>query len=285
VGDPSGDAGYQNLPRVTLEQARIAQAKKLSQRKARPGDRLTKICGCSLCGGDGNKEYDVNMSKGGPERLCTVQLDIGDLLQMMGADTEENLATVERMCELSVAAFDIESMTASVDLEQPERLVSYRTVGGTSTLGGHIKKVQKPVMISHMDALSYEASEDGETLTVTSEGDSERDIYKMMERYWSIVQLRKERAVVEKTRLSAPLFDMLNEYFRAHADFFSAWQEAHGRPPGGGGGGAAAAAGDKDTIRDGVLNPAKVWKQSVPGKLLSALASLRTEYCVFSFYG
>ena len=59
----------------------------------------------------------MNMNQLGPEHFFSYFLDLSDLMKLMGVETPEYVAAVNRMCELSVASMDIESMTVKLDFE------------------------------------------------------------------------------------------------------------------------------------------------------------------------
>jgi hypothetical protein len=280
---------YQGIPVVTPDQAREALAKKeQKQREAKkkiknresgsdlprpPVKDIVKLCKCAICS---STAYDGNMAKAGPERLCTVQLDVTDLLQMLGADTKENLEIVERLCQLSVASMDIESMTVTVHVDDPEPVLKYAAIDDV-IMGGHVKKVQKPIMISHIDTLLFEECQEkqlltGKTdfeidlLTFTAESDCEEDIYKMMKQYWNSVLVCKQKICEEKKRIAQPILDLIAKYNHAHIQFFRYWQLS--RSP-----------------KEDLKAVGDVWWQSIPGKLQKALAALIQQYEIFSFYG
>ena len=268
-------ADYQGIPKVEKTKAEAAREERKKKRqksksKMRQADNFTKICRCELCS---SSAYDDNMSKGGPERLCTVQLDVRDLLDMMGAHTPENVDLVERLSEMSLAAFDIESMTVSVDATPPESVVNYSSIDD-SALGGYTKKVQKPIMIAHMDYgtardLSDAGENSGGVITFTAESDAEYHIYKMMEVYWKTVLVRHRLLEDEKRLLAGPLIKMVEEYRRAHIACISdyAFEEGLG------------------STSKAYENMVKMWWHTVPGKLELALNKLIRGYTIFSFYG
>jgi hypothetical protein len=203
-------------------------------------------------------------------------LDVTDLLQMLGADTKENLKIVERLCQLSVASMDIESMTVTVHVDDPEPVLKYAAIDDV-IMGGYVKKVQKPIMISHIDTLLFEECQEkqlstGKTdfeidlLTFTAESDCEEDIYKMMKQYWNSVLVCKQKICEEKKRIAQPILDLIAKYNHAHIQFFRYWQLS--RSP-----------------KEDLKAVGDVWWQSIPGKLQKALAALIQQYEIFSFYG
>ena len=72
---------------------------------------------------------------------------------MLNLITPENLDVINELCTLSVAAFDIESVTIQSDHVHADEYFPVNEMGsiGTET---YTNKVQKPIMISHCDALS-----------------------------------------------------------------------------------------------------------------------------------
>jgi hypothetical protein len=271
---PSGN-NFASIPVVSLEERRLALAKLDAEKRAKkrklkggaekPVYKRSKVCECATCRSD---TFDLNMNSDGPERLCSYYLDISDLLQLLGADDETNLTAVEQLCKLSVASMDIESMTLSVDLEPPVREgggLNYNVVDG-ARLEGHFKKVQKPIMIAHLDEL-----DDGCVKVFQASSDAEESIYQMMRDYWSHVQELRNRAKTEKRKIAGPLLDLISEYKNAHFEVYSRWvDEQRLKNPG----------FEADTT--GIT---KAWVSSFPGQLERKLLKLITEYTVFSFYG
>jgi DNA polymerase type B, organellar and viral len=220
---------------------------------------VPKICRCSLC--HERSDFDHNMSLHGPEQLCTVQLDIRDLLEMLGMDSPENLDALEHLCRLSVAAFDIESMTVRLDHEPKDDMyerVSY--LGGPST---RPEKKQKPCMLAHMDSLH----EPGDMAVFTLQGDDEHDIYDMFKQYWKHIKERHQLLIETKKRLARPIVLVLEEFRKAHF----AYCALH-----------PVAGEDDEEHRRRVL---KAYRATLPGMLQCRLETLVTDCVVFSFYG
>jgi hypothetical protein len=266
---------FASIPIVSLEERRLALAKLDAEKKARkrklnggvekPKYKRVKVCECSTCRSD---VFDLNMNVDGPERLCSYYLDVSDLLQLLGADTESNLAAVEELCKLSVASMDIESMTLSVDLEPPVREgggLNYSVVDG-ARLEGHFKKVQKPIMIAHLDELDL-----GCVKVFQASTDAEESIYQMMREYWAHVQELRNRAKNEKLKIAALLLGLIAEYKNAHFEVYSKWvdQQRLKNP----------------AFESDMTGITKAWVSSFPGQLERRLLKLITEYTVFSFYG
>lgn len=258
---------FAGIPNVTLEEQRVAlalsEAKKSAKKRNRRGQEVReKICVCTLCSSD---SFSTNMDSAGPERLCSYFLDLSDLLKLLGLDTPDNVASVERMCELSVASMDIESMTVQVDLEPPVNEVgglAYSTVDSAS-LEGHFKKVQKPLMIAHMD----ETLVAGGAVTVFQiESDAEESIYKMMRDYWAFVKSQQFEAIKQKRELAAPLLAVLQDYKTVHFEVYFEWCRDNNQEY------------DRTSI-------SSAWRASLPGQLEKRLLKLVSDYTVFSFYG
>jgi hypothetical protein len=265
---------FAQIPIVSLEERRLALAKLEAQKRARKRKKTgseknlykrVKVCECKTCTSD---VFDLNMNHDGPERLCSYFLDISDLLQLLGADSDANLTIVETMCQLSVAAMDIESMTMNVDLEAPVREgggLKYNVVDG-ARLEGHFKKVQKPIMIAHLDEMDA-----GNVKVFQAASDEEESMYEMLRNYWEHVVEQRKRVKAEKYSIAKPLLDLINEYKNAHFAVYSDWvqQELEQDP---------AFEADHRGIT-------KAWLSSFPGQLERRLLRLITDYTIFSFYG
>ena len=262
-------SNYQGLPSLSREQiaTAAAAARKKSRTKIKLSDRIAKICECEMCL---RKDYDGNMSKSGPEQLCTVQLDVRDLLEMLNATDEVYSLAAESLCQLSVAAFDIESMTVALSQPRPESVVSYSEID-FSSLAGHTKKVQKPIMVAHTDYATYEEQQnDGDRVVVlTAESDSERSIYRLMERYWSVVVAKQAAAAARKQIAAKPLYDLTEAYREAHLAFVEDY----------------AARYSLDRCGKQYQSMLAMWSHTIPGKLRGAVDTLVREYTIFSFYG
>jgi hypothetical protein len=229
-------------------------------------------CVCEICT---DNSYSNNMSKVGPERLITYQPDVTELLRLMGLDTGENIAAIEKLCDLSVAAMDIESTTLPLDLDPPvDRAtgVDHSVIDGV-ILEGHLQKIQKPLMIAHMDALMDEPK------VFVVKSDQEDSIYDMMKDYWSFVRERHDECWREKKNLVGPILELLSEYKLKHTQFYAAWKSTSSSTPP-----STSKQSDNDDDNEAVDIP-NTWRQSVPGKLNAALRRLVSNYAVFSFYG
>lgn len=268
---------FLKIPKVTRAETEAAKKKKTTDKKPTRADKKAgkKRCDCKVCL---DTAFDVNMSKAGPEQLCSVPLDLRDLLKLLGIDSTENLQIVEQMCELSIASMDIEAMTVELNLDSPKpaSFLNYGTID-SAQLEGHYKKVQKPIMISHVDALSV--NDDNARITLTARGDSEDHFYTMMREYWSNVLKASYKCRVKKRQLAAPLFALIEKYKNAYfdaANAWIAWSEAVLAPEEKG----------NNLLKD--YSPTTItrgWWQLLPGKLEKALNKLVSEYNIFTFYG
>ena len=271
--DKPASTNFLGVPSVSLEEKRralaLAEAKKrLKTLKIPYGDTCTKNCKCDTC--RRSEKFDVNMGRGGPERLCTYTMCASELLRLLGLATEENLAIVEKLCSLSMASMDIESMTLDLDLEPPVREgagLFYGVVDDVK-LQGHFKKVQKPLMIAHLDQLgvSEDESVESQVKVFTIESDAEESIYKMMRDYWKYVKEQHSAAKAAKYKIAGPLLALVDKYKNAHFEFCAKWCTENEIP-----------LADQSYTRS--------YCQSLVGQLEKKLLTLVTEYTVFSFYG
>ena len=261
--DKAADRDLLKLVRPNKEAVKKAQEHKRNSKKkyTSRAELKGRLCKCEICT---EPSYNYNMNKCGPERLLTYNLDVTELLGLLGINTPENIVLVEKMCELSVASMDIESMTLDLDLERPvdpSTGVEHSVVDGV-TLEGHMQKIQKPVMIAHLDG----AMENLDPQVFVVDSDSEEDIYKMMVDYWNFVKVRRDQCTELKKSLAEPIQTILQSYCLKHNQFYINYSEDlsddRGKPDIGGS-----------------------WRRSVPGQLQLALSRLISNYAVFSFYG
>jgi hypothetical protein len=264
---------YLNEPKVSGEERRAAAFVLDEKRRSRKCNSTVKICTCNICS---STTFDANMSKAGPEQLVTSELDVRDLLQFLGALNKTNENILEQLCELSVASMDIESMTVNADLFSPNLLgaVKYAEID-RAQLGDHVQKVQKPIMIAHVDALGHE--NDKLRIMLTATADSEEAIFKMMTKYWQKVLKLQKRCIRKKRQIARPIFQLIQEYKNA---YFEVCDQEH----------------FELSLLNMELAPelqqdmnattlTKAWWQMLPGKLEKALNKLMNQYNIFSFYG
>lgn len=181
------------------------------QKNKRPQKR--KKCRCSVC--SVQTAYDDNMSKIGPERLCSTKYTISELLRITNIPFPED--RLEKIVELSVAAMDIESKTqlTSMITPRPGPCVEYAEVD-QAVLEGHVKKIQTPIMVAHTDALTL-----GSTWSLTSEGDDFECTFKLMSDYWRRVIERREECVRLKRELAGPAFEVIQEYKSKFYEYYN----------------------------------------------------------------
>ena len=257
---------YLQLPKVTKD----AQAKAADERKAKKKKFVSRAelkgrkCVCEICS---DPSYTANMSKVGPEKLITYSPDVTELLRFLGLDSDANIKAVEKLCELSVASMDIESTTVPLDLAKPvDPSTGVRhSVIDKIILEGHLQKIQKPLMIAHLDSLM--PNEDPKVFVVQS--DSEEAIYAMMREYWAFVRARQQHCKAVKEELVEPILAVINEYRLKHTQFHMDWWRDR----------------TQDAGEDEKPDIAGTWRNSIPGKLSTALSKLISNYAIFSFYG
>lgn len=291
------------LPAAVVEAAVAAHKEKKNRNRAPPPD---PICKCEDCL---SPAYAENMAANGPDRLCSIPYSLSDLMRLLGLLTGATDGLVDRLCQLSLAAMDIESQTIATDNRGPfpgDR-VHYPEVGGP-TFEGHVLRTQRPIMIGHTDCLSDEA---GERWIDRVADDSIAAVYNLFSRYWLHVTERRLAATREKKKLAAELFEVVGRYRAAHLTFTEKWCEASRL--------------ERDVFRDedfAVLNSqrgcfdadtfdalvanlnaryrnsddwtmpdedrkqlAAGFRSMLPGQLESQLLKLCHRYVVFNFYG
>jgi len=178
------------------------------------------ICKCEDCL---STPYIENMGKNGPDRLCSLPYSLSDLLRLLGLFTAETETLVERLCELSLAAMDIESQTIATSNRGPfpGPRVSYEEFGGP-TYEGHVVHTQRPIMLGHTDCLSHEANFKWIDQVAN---DSVSAVYDLFARYWLHVTACRKAATAEKRRLSISLTETVAKYRAAHAAYTTFWSE------------------------------------------------------------
>lgn len=184
----------------------------------------SKICKCSSC--KDSKDYECNMQDRGPEELITVPLDVSDLLEILGMDSPENLQIIETLCEMSVAAFDIESRTVPTDHLPSNSNFKYSFIDRMAS-AEYTESVQKPLMLSHMDYLNrhYQVGSTSEDswnteITLTVKDDTEKSIYAMFQEYWDKHLLPRHQEIVKRKReIAKPIIAVLQQFSEANTNF------------------------------------------------------------------
>lgn len=296
-------------PRVTETQR--LEAKKLWQQQQRKRSRRAGrgskarqnfLCKCQTCSSD---DFDLNMSLSGPQQLCTAEYSVTELLKMLGCYDADSAALIDRICELSVASMDIESKTvsASVGDPLPGRNVSYREID-SAKLEGHVRKVQKPLMISHSDSLLLEKKE---TKIFQASDDSEEAVFKMMSEYWNFVLERQMQAQKVKLELTEPLYKIVNLYRKSFFELGQKWFQSteqeltsksqrlrkEAKPNEGEKKEGLEHLEFEADLADALAEKFEyslpkltaAWKATLPGKLEAGLDRLTEQYEIFSFYG
>ena len=182
---------------------------------------LKKWCRCFVCSGD--KSFDVNMSRAGPEKLVTADLTLEQLLKLLGLwEGESTSRLLDQVCQLSVAAMDIESRTVELDLERPGPgpNVRYGEID-SAALETHSRCAQIPVMLAHIDGLS--GQRDSRDL-LTVDDDSEAGVRDVMKKYLCRVLDGQLRCSKKKSELLRPLFERTAAYKKSYVDYCSSWK-------------------------------------------------------------
>jgi len=260
-------AGRDFEEKLREKRKKVREARKRKLGWSGSAETVKKHCPCKLCC-ESALEYEFNMHEEGPEKLLIVDFGCRELLGLLGLDSEKNLQVIEKMTSLSIAAFDIESKTVEVDLYQPDKTI-YSEIDPQMSVEGHYTKVQRPIMLAHMDGLD----EDGEPETWTVEGDEERQAYRMMEKYYRAVEARKKRCQAVKEELCRELKQDLAERRQKMLDFSL---EYFANDP---------STEEEQATGHRIENFYAAHRNSLLGKLELRLSHLCEQYVVFSFYG
>lgn len=203
------------------------------KKKSKSSDGTVKLCKCSFCS---DKTFDQNMSASGPEKLCSTDFSVSDLLKILGEWNPQVEETLEKLCYVSVAAMDIESRTVELDTGKSTdgNCFEYGEISAGPKMEGHVRKIQKPLMIAHSDGLQMlETADSAANLTEKTSGkgvavftvdsDSEESIYTMMKQYWDLVVSRQKKTREYKLKLAQPFYHLVNLYRKAFFDHSCEW--------------------------------------------------------------
>ena len=222
---PDGLAGRSNIA--------SSQARKEALNKKREKTRLSrsasfqriqdfkKLCKCDLCT---SEQYNFNMSTSGPEKLVATTYTARELCQMLALDSvfSDVDEIFDRVSELSVASMDIESRTVLVDNRGPlgnngSPVEQDFKEFDTKFLEGHVRAIQKPLMIAHVDALD-------DSFLLVAKDDTDEACYTMMASYWQHVEERRVACGERKALLLLPIYKVLSRYRLSYFRFARRWK-------------------------------------------------------------
>ena len=241
------------------QSAQEEAASKAAKRKLTGCDLIRRYCRCTSCAKD--KAYNDNMRLSGPEKLLTRTLSPSELLTALGLD--EHRGVLEELSRLSVAAFDIESMTVPLDHERPGVNLPQADID-FANLAQHNVALQKPIMLAHRDGLM---SPDVECPVFTLTDNRESSIYQLMRDYWKFVRSRQQESSAAKRILARPLLDVLEQYHLSYLNYAKDWVNPN------------------SGVQLEATEVTSGWKFSLPGRLQRHLYQLTEKYEIFSFYG
>jgi hypothetical protein len=226
---PDGLVGRANVVGASTRAEALAHKRKQALFKSSVSHQrrqsMKKMCKCEWCL---SEEFDYNMSKSGPERLVTTSYTARELCRMLGLDDTIDLeALFDRVSELSMASMDIESRTVAVDTRGP---VDESTTTASSEyrefdkkfLEGHVRAVQKPIMIAHSDALD-------DLFHLTAPDDTEDSCYTMLASYWNHVEHRRLACGEKKASILLPVYEVLARYRSTYFRFARRWRDLDDR--------------------------------------------------------
>jgi len=280
---------FSNIPlHVTTEEFLKAREKRNANEKYRP-KKFAKICSCNLCAS--STAFDQNMNLSGPEQLCKTKWLLRDLLKMVGFDSDSMLNIVEKLSELSVASFDIESRTVNVDMYKCFNDVNLNFDKSLNEAkferGCAVEAVQKPCMLAHTDKLD-DTSQKNKLTFFECKSDSEAEIFDMFKAYWTWLVDRQKLLIAEKTKIAQPILKIVDRLEKEHSDFCTAWSNLYGHEPDlhfhrSQKDGQARSPDDLKTLFFKDANSS--FKQTLFGQLKTELQKLIHQLNVFSFYG
>lgn len=273
---------------VTHEEFLKAQEERNSKKKYRPKN-ITKICSCKLC--SATTTFDTNMNLAGPEQLCKTKWLLRDLLNLLGFNSLEMLDIVEKLSELSVASFDIESRTVSLDMHNFANDVNIDNSNLQKSKdffkGCAVEAIQKPCMLAYSDKLDEKIPTDNNNkLTFFEcETDLEADIFSMFKSFWNYLEKRQKTLIEEKRKIAHPILKIIERLEAEHSDFCGQWSQRYGHLP------ElhlhrTKKYSDIQTLQTLFFKDANSsFKQTVFGQLKTELEKMIHQLNIFSFYG
>ena len=257
VGGPNPFAQTKAEERESKEKV---QTKKLNRNKC---NQIVKHCRCKSCHQE--TEFNCNMSGGGPEKLLTHKLTLQDLALLMGERKCDIDFLLDQLSCLSVAAFDIESMTVKLDHRMAEPDLPFVDIDNTAR-EQHALALQKPIMLAHRDGLM---SPEDPCQVFTLEQEGEAGVYKLLRTYWKYVLKRQKLVMDKKKELAAPLLELCSKYEAVFLEYAQHWEEP----------------GEEAERKLKLSDLVSAWKCSLPGRLQQQLQKICERYEIFSFYG
>ena len=145
-----GVGGANPFAQTKAEERDSKEKVKLKKQLRNRCNQIVKHCRCKTCHQE--TEFNCNMSSGGPEKLLTHKLTVQDLALLMGENKGDIDFLLDQLSSLSVAAFDIESMTVKLDHRMAEPDLPFADIDTTAREQQSLA-LQKPIMLAHRDGL------------------------------------------------------------------------------------------------------------------------------------
>ena len=179
-------------------------------------------CDCQGC--ENSHLYDKAMNDSGPAMLYTHATTLFDLMRSLGVFDSASEAIVNRCCELSTAALDVETFTVGVNPEagNEDAVFPYASMSERRLPRIYTARME-PVLIGYADTLSIDQAEAGGGATVFggwSKEDETRTKRKLVSDFCRHLDARKEEASVAKIELLSPLLEWVARYREAYTDYF-----------------------------------------------------------------
>ncbi len=147
------------------------------------------------------------------QRAFRTYPDVKRQLRLLRLDSPENLAAVDRCVVLSLAAFDVESITYEPgDDHVLDANLELEPVSSTR-LDSSVRRVQKICLIGHHDNLMRER---GEGVRVFRARTNDEEV---VARYADFFLEQQREAKREKALLLAPLYEVVDAFESAHTEF------------------------------------------------------------------
>ena len=162
--------------------------------------------------------WEANMSLNGPQTPYKTDLDLTSLLYITGWDSPDMQAAVNRCLDASVASFDIESCTTTLQDNRPTFGIDEKTPDREQMTA---LASQDPYMIG----LCMGESERDTVVFEVASGETEHDAFiervqAMVDAFQAFLIEQYQMVVQQKREWLLPLFSLLHEYRQCHAAIF-----------------------------------------------------------------
>ena len=209
-------------------------------------------CRCYLCK-ESYLSLGSDISTRGTCKKIGLQLDIFELLQLLGKNDSQTREMVLAAAKLSLASFDIESSTTYEQDSSMAGISLTSAPSGRSAMAGS----QQTQFIGYGDRLSTP----GPHYAIFERQDDDKDDeLQLFGRFYAHIIARQKVLEKEKRAICAPLWDYINSLKNVHMEFYQRYPSFN---------------------KDGA--PESTWKHSFPGLLEQELNTISKQLVICGF--